>query len=271
LREWVTAAAHANPYPPFVNDNRTDNFTFGADSPLNPRPLQEAVRALGQLRDADAVPLLRRLLSINLDPETANLFLAEAAIEALGRIDTPEAETALLDTFAMLRDYWHYVGWYSDHPALYACHSLPVHARLIEALDRLGSTRAASLVPQLIRSVPTDPDRGLFPQNDEYELLVGRLILRSGRGGEVVEACLALLGDALAKATPEFKAALSTTHPAWGGHPGPENRSAQILSLACRDRSAEARVRAAFVRFRDRPEELIKRELGNPTWTPIRH
>jgi hypothetical protein len=226
----VNAAAHANPYPPFVNDNRTDNFTFGADSPLNPRPLQEAVRALGQLRDADAVPLLRRL-----------------------------------------RDYWHYVGWYSDHPALYACHSSPVHARLIEALDRLGSTRAASLVPQLIRSVPTDPDRGLFPQNDEYELLVGRLILRSGRGGEVVEACLALLGDALAKATPEFKAALSTTHPAWGGHPGPENRSAQILSLACRDRSAEARVRAAFVRFRDRPEELIKRELGNPTWTPIRH
>ena len=271
LREWVAAAARTNPYPPFVNDNRTDNFTFGAVSPLNPRPLQEAVRALGQLRDTNAVPLLRSLLSTNLDPKTANLFLAEAAIEALGRISSSEAETALLNTFAALRDYWHYVGWYSDHPALYACHSSPVHARIIEALDRLGSTRAGGIVPQLIRSVPTDPDRGLFLQNDEYETLVGRLIRRSGRGREVTEACLALLGDPSAKIPPELEVALSSTHAAWGGHPGPENRSAQILSLACRDTAAESRVRAAFVRFRDRPEEPIQRELGNPTWTPVRH
>lgn len=271
LRAWVAAEAPRNPYPAFERDNRTDNFTFGAASALNPRTLQEGVRALGQLRDADAVPLLRGLLTANLDPKTANLFLTEALIEALGRIGTPAAETALLEAFAAARDYWDYVGWYSDHPALYACHSSPVHARLIEALDRLGSTRAGDIVPQLIRSVPTDPDRGLFPQNDEYELLVGRLIRRSGRGGEVVEACLALLGDPLVKAAPELKAALATTHPAWGGHPGPENRSAQILSLACRDRSAEPRVRAAFTRFRDLPEEPIKRELGNPTWTPVRH
>jgi HEAT repeat protein len=316
LRKIVRTEAARNPYPPFVNDNRTDNFTFAAASPLNPRTLQEAVRALGQLRDTNALPLLSELLAKNLEPRTGNLFLAEAIIESLGRIGSPGAEATLIETFAALKDYWHYVGWYSDHPALYACHSSPVHARIIEALDALGSTRAAGIVPQLIRSVPTDPDRGLFLQNDDYETLVGRLIRRSGRGGEVVEACLALLGDPVAAgvppaveperlarrgssadldhgglsnpsvraagrtpstaggtpaATDDLKAALSTTHPAWGGHPGPENRSAQILSLTCRDTAAEPRIRAAFARFRALPEEPINRTLGNPTWTPVRH
>ena len=271
LRDFVRAEAARNPYPPFVNDNRTDNFTFAAASPLNPRTLQEAVRALGQLRDTNALLLLRELLSKNLEPRTGNLFLAEAVIESLGRIGSPDAETTLIDTFAALKDYWHYVGWYSDHPALYACHSSPIHARIIAALDAIGSTRAGTIVPQLIRSVPTDPDRGLFLQNDDYETLVGRLLRRSGRGNEVVETCLALLADPLAKPAQDIKLALSTTHPAWGGHPGPENRSAQILSLACRDTAAEPRVRAAFARFRAMPEEPISRTLGNPTWTPIRH
>lgn len=271
LREFVRVEAARNPYPPFVNDNRTDTFTFSAASSLNPRTLQEAVRALGQLRDTNALPLLRELLANNLEPRTGNLFLSEAILESLGRIGSPEAETTLIDTFAALKDYWHYVGWYSDHPALYACHSSPVHARIIAALDALGSTHAAAIVPQLIRSVPTDPDRGLFLQNDDYEMLVGRLIRRSGRGNEVIESCLALLGDSLAKPTEDLKVALSTTHPAWGGHPGPENRAAQILSLTCRDTAAEPRVRAAFARFRALPEEPISRTLGNPTWTPVRH
>ena len=271
LREFVRTEATRNPYPAFEKDNRTDTFTFAAGSRLNPRTLQEAVRAIGQLRDTNALPLLRELLAKNIEPRTGNLFLVEAVIESLGRIGSPEAETTLIETFAALKDYWHYVGWFSDHPALYACHSSPLHARIIEALDALGSTRAAAIVPQLIRSVPTDPDRGLFLQNDDYELLVGRLIRRSGRGSEVIEACLALLGDPSAKATEDIKAALSTTHPSWGGHPGPENRSSQILSLACRDTAAEPRVRAAFSRFRSMPEEPISRTLGNPTWTPVRH
>jgi hypothetical protein len=199
------------------------------------------------------------------------LYLAEACIEALGRIGTPGAETALLDTFSSLKDYWHYVGWYSDHPALYACHSSPIHARIIEALEHIGSARAASIVPQLIRSVPTDPDRGLFLDNDDYETLVGRLIRRSGRGTEVIETCLAVLGDSQAQPRPEIQSAIALTHPAWGGHPGPENRAAQILSLVCRDSASEPRVRAAFARYRAKTEEPVQRALGNPTWTPIRH
>jgi HEAT repeat protein len=271
LREFVHERAATNPYPPFMKDNRTDNFTFSAESPLNPRALQEAVRALGHLRDTNALPLLGELLAKNIEPRTGNLYLVEAVVEALGRIGTPKAETLLLETFAKLKDYWHYVGWYSDHPALYACHSSPVHARIIEALDALGSARTAAIVPQLIRSVPTDPDRALFPHNDDYEILVGRLIRRSGRGQEAIESCLALFGDPLAMPAQEITAALSTTHPAWAGHPGPANRAAQILSLVCRDSAAEPRVRAAFVRFRDMPEEPISRTIGNPIWTPVRH
>jgi HEAT repeat protein len=271
LRAFVREHAGRNPYPKFEKDNRTDTFTFPAASPLNPRTLQEAVRALGHLGEAEDVPLLAGLLSGNLSPTTGNLFLAEACAEALGRIGGTAAETALLDAFSNLGDYWDYVGWYSDHPALYACHSSPVHARILEALDALGSSRAGPLAARIIQSVPTDPDRGLFAANDDYETLAGRLIRRSGREREVVDACLALLGDRSAKASPDLRAALSSTHPAWAGTPGPENRSAQILSLGLRDPALEPAVRAAFARFRDKPEEPVSRTLGNPTWTPVRH
>lgn len=271
LRGWLRVESMRQIYPVFENDNRTDTFTYGADSPFNPRTLQEVARALGTLRDIESLPLLRRLLIANLEARTGNLFLAEAVAEALGRIGTPAAERILVEAFARLPDYWHQVGWYSDHPALYACHSGPVHARIIDALNRLRSRAAGPLVSPLIRSVPTDPDRALFPQNDDYEVQVGRLIRRGGREPEVVEACLALLGDSDAKASPELRSALSITHPAWAGHPGPENRAAQILSLTCREATWEPAVRAAFDRFLTRPEEPVRRTLGNPTWTPVRH
>ncbi|OHB85968.1 MAG: hypothetical protein A2V98_09340 [Planctomycetes bacterium RBG_16_64_12] len=271
LRQFVAQEKNNNPYPPFENDNRTDRFTFPADSPLNPRTLQEAVRALGYLQDAGAVALLRGILDDHVDPKTGNLYLAEAAIDALGRIATPEAETALIDTFGRLEDYIRYVGWYSDHPALYACHSSPLHARIIAALDALGSTRAAVIVPQLIRSVPTDPDRALFPENDDYETLVGRVTGRSGRGDEMVETCLALLGDPQAKEVEDLKQAVSTTFDAWAGKPAPDNRAAQMLSLLCPDQNYEPRLRAAYERYRAMPEDPIDRPLGNPTWIPQRH
>jgi len=292
LRKFVATLAKTNPYPVFEQNKRTDTFTFSADSPLNPRTLQEAVRAIGHLRDTNAVSFLRELIAPNIEPRTGNLFLVEAAIEALGRIATTESETALLETFAALKPYWEYVGWYSDHPALYACHSSPLHARIIEALDLMESSRAAAIVPQLICSVPTDPDRALFLDNDDYETLVGRLIRRSGRGNEVVETCLAILGDAESKPQSEIKKSISTTHAAWAGHPGPENRAALILSLDCRNKKAEPKIRAAFARFQAmrekaverkstgtepaQPEfdastsEVVRRGLDNPVWTPVR-
>ncbi|NQU25151.1 MAG: HEAT repeat domain-containing protein [Candidatus Nealsonbacteria bacterium] len=271
LRQYVARERNNNPYPPFVNNNRTDRFTFSADSPLNPRTIQEATRALGYLHDTDAVPLLREILAVHVEPKTGNLFLAEAAIDALGRIGTPEAESVLIDTFGKLQDYVHYVGWYSDHPALYGSHASPLHARTIAALDYVGSTHAASIVPNLIRSVPNDPDRALFPQSDTYETLTGRVIRRSGRAEELIETCLALLGDPQAVVVDDLKVALSTNHGVWAGTPAPDNRAAQLLSAVCRDRKFEPRLRAAYDRYRAKPEDKIARPLGNPSWIPQRH
>jgi HEAT repeat protein len=270
LRAYVAREKDNNPYPPFVNNNRTDNFTFDAKSPLNPRTLQAAARALGFLGDADAVPVLREVLDAHIHPENGNLFLAEAAVEALGWIGTPEAETLLIEAFARLGDYVNYVGWYGDHEALFACHSSPIHARVIEALDRIGSTRAGPIVPHLIRSVPTDPDRALYLETDTYELLVGRVIRRSGRGEALIETCLALLGDPEATATEDLRRELGAAFNAWAGRPSPENRAAQLLASVCRDAAYEPAIRAAYERYRARPEETFPRALNHPEVFDVR-
>lgn len=271
LRNFVNENTDKSPYPPFQKNNRTDRFTYPADSPYNPRTLQEAVRALGYLNDTEAIDLLRQCLMNNLQPDQANLYLAEAVVEALGRIDSPHSESILIEAFGKLGNYWTYVGWYSDHPALYACHSSPVHARIIEMLDRIGSEQAGPIVPALIRSVPTDPDRALFPQNDDYETLVGRVIRRSGRADAVIETCLSLLGDPQARPDDQLRKAISTTFACWAGTPAPDNRAAQILSLTCRHAQYEPRVRAAYERYRAAKEDPIKRPLNNPKWIPQRH
>lgn len=53
LRQYVAREKDHNPYPRFTGGNRTDSFTFHADSPLNPRTLQAAPRALGLLNDTE--------------------------------------------------------------------------------------------------------------------------------------------------------------------------------------------------------------------------
>ncbi len=270
LRAYVSREKDNNPYPPFMNDNRTDAFTFDDASPLNPRTLQAAVRALGFLNDTEAVPLFRQVLAVHTDPRKGNLFLAEAVIEALGRIGGPEAETLLIDTFAGFGCYADYVGWYSDHPALHACHASPVHARVIAALDRIGSARTDPIVPHIIRSIPTDPDRALFLETDTYELLAGRVIRRSGRGLDAVTTCLAILGDPGAEADEELRQAVSNTVNAWAGHPCAENRAAQLLASFCRDPGHAPAVRAAYERYLTEPEETFARELNHPTTFQVR-
>ncbi|MFI5379699.1 MAG: HEAT repeat domain-containing protein [Tepidisphaerales bacterium] len=227
-----------------------DEARFNSLDPMNPRTLQAMTRSVGYLEDAAMAPILADILRQQSDPANGNLFIAEAAAEALGRIATPDAESALITAFAALKDYPQYSSWYGDHGALMACHSSPVHHLIIEALDAMGSTRAAPIVPHLIRSVPTDPDRALFPFNDDYETLVGRVIRRNGAAPAVIETCLAILGDPQATRTKEIEQAVAATHEAWAGRPGPENRAAQILSLTCRDRACEPRIRAAYDRYR---------------------
>ncbi len=134
--------------------------------------------------------------------------------------------------------------------------------------------RAGPIVPHLIRSVPTDVDRALFPFNDDCEALVGRVIRRSGREAAVLETCLSVLGDKQATPDKDIQQALGQVHGAWGGRPDAQNRAAQIISLTCRDRGYEPRIRAAFDVFRQKPN-TIKRvfDHGIPVvqTLPARH
>ena len=274
LRAYVAREAKNNPYPEWRKRHRGDGARFNSSSPANPRTLQEAVRALGYLKDAGSIGILAEAIACNSDPGSANLFLTEAAIEALGRIATPAAEAALVKALAGLKDYFYYVGWYGDHSALYACHASPPHYFIAEALDAMGSKAAGPVAAHLIRSVPTDPDRALLPGNDDCETLVGRVLLRSGAGPAVTETCLALLGDPAAKPDKEIAAAIAKTYKAWAGKPDPENRAAHILSLVCRDRKYEPRIRAALDRYRARPPEKLVRAFGGgglPSRTPVKH
>ena len=252
LRDYVTRRRGDNPFPAWRKDgsHHGDGARFNSLADVNPRTIQAATRSLGWLKDAASVPMLAETIRANNKSETGNLFLAEAAVESLGRIATPEAEAALIDAMTGLQDYPRYTSWYGDHGALMACHASPVHYLITEALDAMGSAKAGSIVPHLIRSVPTDPDRALLLESDDCETLIGRVIRRSGQQQAVVETCLAVLGDTQAVRSKPIEEALAMTHGAWGGKPEPDNRAAQILSLVCRNREFEPRLRAALDRYR---------------------
>ena len=274
LREYVSRRRAVNPYPTWKKGHRGDGTRFNSLSEANPRTLQAATRSLGYLADAQAVPMLAETIAQHSDPGASNLFLLEAAVEALGFIGTPQAEAALVDAMAGLKDYFYYVGWYADHSALFACHASPAHYLIPEALDAIGSRQARPIVPHLIRSVPTDPDRALMLHNDDCETLVGRVIRRTGAGPEVIETCLALLGDPKAAASKPVEDAIRKTYSAWAGKPGPENRAAHILSLTCRDRAYEPRIRAALDRYRVKPpSDLLRAYVGRtlPRALPVKH
>lgn len=250
LSEYILREERNNPHPAWRrNGHSGDNAQFNSKDSVNPRTLQAVTRALGAVGNAESVPLLVKLLDKHSKPGTGNLFLAEAAAEALGMIGTSEAETALIEAFSQLKDYPNYTRWYGDHDALMSCHASPIHYFILQALDAMASNKTASILSDIIRSVPIDPDRALLLPNDDYEALVGRILRRHDESTAIIESCLALLGDPNAKGEQQFTSALSKTIRCWAGHPGPENRAAQIVSLLCRDDAYTPRIEAALIRY----------------------
>ncbi|MHC4994595.1 MAG: HEAT repeat domain-containing protein [Planctomycetota bacterium] len=257
LREYVAEHQHENPYPAWQQaGHRGDNARFNSLEAANPRCLQAAVRSLGYLGDGSSAPMLAKIISEHHNPDTGNLFLAEAAVEALGRIGTPEAEHLLITAFESLGEFPSYTRWYGDHDALMACHASPIHYLIVEALDALGSMNAGPVVGHLIRSIPIDPDRALLLSNDDFETLAGRVIRRSGMQADVVETALSILGDSQAKPDGQIAEAIGAIPRCWAGHPCIENRAAQILSLVCRDPVYEPRIRAALGRYLSKPTTI---------------
>lgn len=272
LRKTMLALRDQQGY--FDYRNKGDGAKFLADHPANPRCVQEVIRALGDLKDLEALPLLIETLKKHSDVDTGNLFVAEAAADALGRIGTPEAEAALISTFISLKPYIRYTHWYGDHGALMACHASPVHLRIVEALDRIGTKGHPELVPQLIACVPTDFDRALFLRNDTAEQLIGRVIRKQGAEATVIETCLKTLGDATAKPAPEIEAALKNVHQAWAGTPTPEIRSSHILSLVSENKAFAPRIQEAYLRYMSLTNTLPRAFSGeHPVIKnlPVRH
>jgi HEAT repeat protein len=226
-----------------------------------------AIRALGFLQDETAVPLLKDILELNIGDVPGMPFkshelgwqavpdhLCGAAAEALGRIGTGEAEACLIEVFAKLKEFWFYTFRTADHSWLMGCHSSIPHYRILEALDAMGSSEAKGVTPQILRSVPMDPDRGLLYEDDDYEKASARVIHRSGMARAVIETCLSVLGDPEAKPAPELVEAVSASPPAEStGGVAPSSRAAQLLCIVALDPSVAPRVRAAFERFRAQP------------------
>ncbi|MEE9601728.1 MAG: HEAT repeat domain-containing protein, partial [Thermoguttaceae bacterium] len=223
-----------------------------------------AIRALGHLKDEESVPMLGDLLErsaakVALKPAKSHEFgwaampdhLAGAAAEALGRIATPEAEQRLIATFDRLAEFWYYTYRTADHDWLMGCHSSIIHFRIAEALEAIGSKKAAGLTGKLLRCVPIDTDRALLHENDAYETVIARLIQRSGMGPAVVDTCLVVLGDKNAKGSAELTAAVTASPPAKSVGPlSPQSRAAHLLSVVCLRPEDAPPVRAAFERYR---------------------
>lgn len=219
-----------------------------------------ALRALGAIGCREAVPELAKILRESSAVKTngpgdhefgwtqAPVQMAAAAAEALGRIGGNEAETVLIQTFASLRDFWEFSFRTADHDWLMGCHASPAHYRIIEALERIGSARIATIVPEIIRSIPIDPDRAVLFENDAYETVAANLIARSGLREMVVKSCATtLFGEATAA---DFVSAVTNSPPAVSVGPmSPRARAAQILSIVCNAGDA-ALLRDALVKSR---------------------
>jgi len=219
------------------------------------RVLMAALRALGHLKDRHAIPMLVRILNENLTKKGKGghhefgfgqkpIYLSATAAEALGWIGGAEAEAAILAAFARLNSFEDYVFRTAEHSWLKGVHSSVVHFRMLEALDRMASRGAGPIVSKLIESLPADKDRGLLYELDSYEKLSARVIERSGRIDEAVEACLHVLGEtnvAVTASDPSLVSAVGKS-PHAQGHIRPHSaqaRAAQVLSIIAQARHGD--------------------------------
>jgi HEAT repeat protein len=228
------------------------------------------LRALGQLEVQEAIPHLAVLLRVNLPKPDKPLpghhefgwtqrpvQIAAGAMQALGRIGGPQAEAALIESAQHLVEFWHYTYQTADHDWLMGCHASPPHFRLIEALDAIGSTQIAPLIPMVLKSTPIDPDRGLFFENDTYEILTARVVHRSGLAAEILDAAFdALENGSEAESSGPWHDAVTASPPAVTVLPfDAPMRAAQLISILAQSSEDAPRIRAAFERYGQLPPD----------------
>jgi len=249
------------------------------------RMLMAAIRSLGYLQDQKAIPDLVAIMHANIGARGKGgwneggfnqkpTYLCATAAEALGRIGGPEAEKEILAALAKLGNFETQVMRTGEHGWLRSAQASPGYFRMLEALERMNSKSGGELAGALVMSIPTDKDRGLLYELDTYEALVGRTVKRIGRMDDVMEACLAVLGDKTGKTKidPAMKAAVSKA-PHNEGHirrHSAQARAAQVISVVCMDLKYAERVRNVLKTWRaDKPSEtrawtcfMLTRTLG---------
>jgi HEAT repeat protein len=231
------------------------------------RHLEAALRALGHLRESAAVSLLEAMLRDHLvmGGEGAGgrefgfaqrpVYLAAAAAEALGWIGTPDCEAALLAAWPYLPTLEDGNLACGDHPWLMGSHPPVIQYRVLEALDAIGSRQGVAAVPLILRAIPMDKDRGLLYERDSYETLTARVVQRSGASGDIVETCLAVLGDVGARRRQEWVPGV-TASPHAEAHIRPhsaEARAAQVLAVVCLDPAYAGRIRERLADYLQKP------------------
>ncbi|MDP7286411.1 MAG: HEAT repeat domain-containing protein [Phycisphaerae bacterium] len=249
------------------------------------RMLMAAIRSLGYLQDRQAIPDLVAIMNANIAARGKGgwneggfnqkpTYLCATAAEALGRIGGAEAEKAILAALAKLDNFETQVMRTGEHGWLRSAQASPGYFRILEGLERMNSKAGGELAGALVMSIPTDKDRGLLYELDTYEKLVGRTVKRIGRMDDVMEACLAVLGDKSGKSKidPAMKAAVSKA-PHNEGHirrHSAQARAAQVVSVVCMDMKYAERVRAVLKTWRaSKPSEtrawacfMLTRTLG---------
>jgi HEAT repeat protein len=253
------------------------------------RILMAAIRSLGYLQDREAIPALVAIMNAQLNKAGKGgwgeggfrqkpTYLSATAAEALGRIGGADVEKEILASLGKLGNYESHVMFTGEHGWLRSAQASPVYFRMLEALDRAESKGAGPHAAKLVMSLQSDKDRGLLYELDTYEKLVGRVIERSGKMDDVVEACFAVLGEPSPPATgavnvdPALKAAVSKAphnekhirrHTA-------QSRAAQVMSIVCNDAKYADRIRAVLLNYRaQKPSEtrswtcfMLTRTLG---------
>lgn len=252
------------------------------------RSLVDAMLSLGHLRDPRAVPLLNSILDAHLPlPYVRNDLnrpadkersakIAEAAVEALGWIGSSRAETVLLQQQSRnLRPFWHYTVVMGDQGGGWGDYLTcsPVHYRLLEAFDAMGTKLPESAVWDLTVSLNMNFDQPLMQELDTYETMLARVVQRSGRLDAILDSCFAMIDVEKGPINEQFERALlqqvtAQRYPQMHGTSAAftvPQRIAYILSvLGIRPQDAP-RYQRAFQMYRDRYLAIRKDYRGLET------
>ena len=241
------------------------------------RSLVDAVRGLGHLRDPQSVALFDSILNVHLPlPNGArSAKLAEAAVEALGRVGGEPAEAVLRRQCRNVRPFSDYVVALGDQAGGWGDYlsCSPVHYRFLEAFDAIGTELPPPDVWTFVLALPMSFDQPLLQRSDTYETMLARVAQRSGALDTVLDSCFAMIEVEPGPIDTRFQEALvrqvtSQRYPQMLGTSVAftvPQRAAHVLSVLGIRRDDAPRYQKAFRIYRDRYQAIREDYRGFET------